>query len=56
MPPDDHNGAAIHLRADGRYVAAYAKHWGDRRIRYRVSERRTTPPPGARTKSGAARR
>ncbi|BAM02755.1 hypothetical protein PSMK_05960 [Phycisphaera mikurensis NBRC 102666] len=37
MPPDDHNSAAIHVRADGRYVALYARHWGENLIRYRVS-------------------
>ncbi len=37
MPPDDHNSGALHQRADGRYVVVYARHWGERLIRYRIS-------------------
>ena len=34
---DDHNVPALHIRPDGRYVATYAAHQNDSRIRTRVS-------------------
>ena len=37
LQQDDHDSAALYLRPDGRYVAAYAKHTSDVYSRYRVS-------------------
>ncbi|RIK85083.1 MAG: hypothetical protein DCC67_04420 [Planctomycetota bacterium] len=35
---DDHNSAALWVRPDGRYVAMYSRHGGDRYSRWRVSD------------------
>ena len=37
LEADDHNSAALHLRPDGRYVAAYSRHTTDQLTRWRVS-------------------
>jgi hypothetical protein len=37
---DDHDGPAFLLLPDGRYLAVYTKHGGERRIYYRFSEAR----------------
>jgi hypothetical protein len=37
LQADDHNGAALLIRPDGRYLAAYTKHNSDRLTYYRVS-------------------
>lgn len=39
LQPDDHDGAALWVRPDGRYVALYTKHSSDALVRWRVSER-----------------
>jgi hypothetical protein len=36
---DDHNSAALLVRPDGRYLAAYSRHNSDRLTRWRVSSR-----------------
>jgi hypothetical protein len=37
LEADDHNSAALHVRPDGRYVAAYSRHTTDQLTRWRVS-------------------
>ena len=37
LEQDDHNMAALYMRPDGRYIAAYSKHTSDVYTRYRVS-------------------
>jgi hypothetical protein len=37
LQADDHNGAALLVRPDGRYLAAYTKHNSDKLTYYRVS-------------------
>jgi len=34
---DDHDAPALMIRPDGRYLAAYSKHNGDRLTHWRVS-------------------
>ncbi|MBN1418031.1 MAG: BNR-4 repeat-containing protein [Planctomycetes bacterium] len=36
---DDHNAPAFLALADGRYLAVYSRHGGDRFVRWRISER-----------------
>ncbi|MCB9878395.1 MAG: BNR-4 repeat-containing protein [Planctomycetes bacterium] len=43
LQPDDHDGAALCVRADGRYLAVYTQHSADRLVRWRVSERPHDP-------------
>lgn len=38
LEEDDHNYPALMIRPDGRYVAVYAKHNSDFKLRYRLSE------------------
>lgn len=38
LEPDDHDGPALLVRPDGRYLAVYTRHGADRTIRTRVSE------------------
>ena len=40
---DDHNGAALYRRPDGRYLAMYAKHNSDPYTRWRLSDRPGDP-------------
>lgn len=37
LQQDDHNSAALWIRPDGRYVAAYGRHGGDDFMRWRIS-------------------
>lgn len=37
LQADDHNGAALLIRPDGRYLAAYTKHNSDKLTYYRIS-------------------
>ncbi len=43
LEDDDHNSAALHVRADGRYVAMYSRHGSDNLTRWRVSRRAGDP-------------
>jgi len=43
LQADDHDSAALYVRPDGRYVAAYGRHGNDDFMRYRVSTNPNDP-------------